>query len=125
MQTGERDAVVILDDDPAVLASLEFLLQASGYEVVAYGSPAAFLHSGVQRAACLVVDQHMPHMTGLDFIARLRAAEQTMPALLVSGTLTPAVRARAANLGVATLTKPLKEDDLLRFVAAHARPTIQ
>ena len=125
MQTQERDPVVILDDDPAVLASLEFLLQASGYDVVAYASPAALLDGGVERAACLVVDQHMPNMTGLDFITRLRAAKPTMPALLVSGRLTPAVRARAANLGVATLAKPLKEDDLLRFVAAHARPAMQ
>jgi hypothetical protein len=61
----------------------------------------------------------------LDCIARLRAAKPTMPALLVSGALTPAVRARAAKLGVAALTKPLKEDDLLRFVAAHARPALQ
>jgi two-component system, LuxR family, response regulator FixJ len=122
MHTVERDAVVILDDDPAVLASLEFLLQASGYEVVAYASPVAFLRDGVGRAACLIVDQQMPHMTGLDVISRLRAEERAMPALLVSSSLTPVVRARAENLGVGTLAKPLEEDDLLRFVAAHARP---
>jgi two-component system response regulator FixJ len=120
MEAVRPGAVVIVDDDPAVLASLEFLLQASGYEVVAYASPAEFLRDGADRAACLVVDHQMPEMTGLELIARLREDAQITPALLISSAVTAAVRARASELGVLVLLKPLEEDDLLRFVAAHA-----
>lgn len=115
------EAVVIIDDDPAVLASLKFLLQASGYEVVAYASPLDFLgDDGEDEVACLVVDQQMPEMTGLEFITRLREDARTTPVLLVSSAVTPMVCARAAELGVPVLAKPLEEGDLLRFVASHA-----
>lgn len=121
MDLVRRDAVAIVDDDPAVLASLAFLLRASGYTVEAFGSAEAFLAGGQARAACLVVDQHMPGMTGLDLIAHLRAK---MPVLLVSSALTPALRDRAAQLGAAALAKPLDEHDLLRFVAEHVKGSV-
>ena len=120
MEAVRPGAVVVVDDDPAVLASLEFLLQASGYEVVPYVSPVAFLRDGADRAACLVVDHQMPEMTGLDLIARLRTEVRMTPALLISSAVTSALRARASEMGVLVLPKPLAEADLLRFVAKHA-----
>ncbi|MBS0639613.1 MAG: response regulator [Proteobacteria bacterium] len=119
MAAAGRDAVGIIDDDPAALASLAFLLQALEYEVVAYGSAVDLLKDATVRAACLIVDQHMPEMTGLDLIARLRRDGWAMPVLLVSGALTPVLQARAAELGVRTLAKPFGDDELLHFVAAH------
>ncbi len=122
MEAVRRDAVVIVDDDPGVLASFEFLLQASGYVVIAYASPTDLLRDGTARAACLVVDQHMPEMTGLELIARLREEHTTTPAALVSSDLTSAVRARARAMGVPMLAKPIDEGDLLGFVGAYLKP---
>ena len=118
---ARRGPVAIVDDDAAVLASLEFLLQASGYDVLAYASPADFLSGGaVGSVACLIVDHNMPGMTGLDLIALLRTQGHTTPGLLVTSALTPPVRAQAARLGVDALAKPVDEADLLAFVAAYA-----
>ncbi len=116
-QTG---GVAIVDDDPAVLDSLKFLLEVSGHTVETYASGDDFLHNRRARPACLILDQHMPHMTGLELTARLRTAGEDLPVLLITGSPSPAIASRAAQLGVeAVLEKPLNEDTLLRFVATH------
>ena len=122
MERARHNVVAIIDDDPAVLDSLQFLLIAAGYEVLAFGSAKAFLRADPPHVAYLVVDQQMPDMTGLELIERRQDGVQATPALLVSSALTRTVSERAAALGASTLAKPLDEDDLLRFVAKHAAP---
>ena len=122
MERARHNVVAIIDDDPAVLDSLQFLLIAAGYEVLAFGSAEAFLRADPPHVACLVADQQMPDMTGLELIERRQDGVQATPALLVSSALTRTVSERAAALGASTLAKPLDEDDLLRFVAEHAAP---
>ncbi|MBV8457984.1 MAG: response regulator [Acetobacteraceae bacterium] len=112
--------VAIVDDDPAVLDSLKFLLEVRGYCVATYASAAEFLRSRATDAVCLILDQHMPRMTGLELAARLRAASPTLPVLLVTGSPSPDIAKRAAQLGIKkVLEKPLNEDDLLCFIDAH------
>ena len=112
--------VALIDDDLAVLASLKFLLELAGYRVAAYSSASAFLDDHGTGAACLIVDHHMPHMTGLELAARVRAEGSAIPLLLVTGSPSPAIAARAAELGIeAVLEKPPNERDLLRFIDAH------
>ena len=110
----------MVDDDLAVLQSLKFLLETVGYSVAAYRSAAEFLKDEAARPACLIVDQHMPAMTGLELVARLREMEAAVPALLITGSPSPAIAARAFQLGVAMLEKPPLEDDVLSFIDAHA-----
>ena len=116
----EGGIIAVVDDDDAVRDSLLFLLETAGYDVHGYASAQAFLpEAGQYHWRYLVVDQHMPLVTGLDLVARLRRAGQEVPTLLITGSLTPDMIDRAAALGVtAVLEKPLAEADLLRFVAA-------
>jgi FixJ family two-component response regulator len=117
---SDSRVVALIDDDLAVLASLKFLLELAGYRVAAYSSASAFLGDRGIGAACLIVDQHMPQMTGLELAARVRLEGSTIPLLLVTGSPSPAIAARAAELGVeAVLEKPPNERDLLRFIDAH------
>jgi two-component system response regulator FixJ len=112
--------VAIVDDDLAVLDSLKFLLEVVGHTVRTYASAAAFLEDRATRPSCLILDQHMPQMTGLDLAAQLRADGVGIPVLLFSAQLSPAVIARAAQLGIEkVLKKPPAEDELLGFVDAH------
>jgi two-component system, LuxR family, response regulator FixJ len=120
MADNRNGIVAVVDDDPAVLDSLKFLLEVAGYRVTVYPSAAAFLGNGATRRACLILDQHMPRMTGLELVARLRNDGAHLPVLLITGSLSPTIVARAAELGIEkVLEKPLKEDDLLSFVNAH------
>jgi two-component system response regulator FixJ len=120
MTDSHNRAVAVVDDDPAVLDSLKFLLEVAGYSVVIYASAAEFLDDRARQLACLILDHHMPHMTGLELAARLRTEGEGVPVLLITGSPSPAIVVRAAQLGIEkVLEKPPAEEDLLSFVATH------
>jgi FixJ family two-component response regulator len=122
MTEVERYKVAIVDDDVAVRDSLQFLLEVLGYSVEAFASAADFLKAKIGNVACLILDHHMPEMTGLELIDRLRTEGNALPVLLVTGLSSPAIVSRAAELGVSkVLDKPPGEDDLLDFIAATYR----
>jgi two-component system, LuxR family, response regulator FixJ len=121
-ETVPRARTAVVDDDPDVLDSMKFLLKAAGYDVHAYPTADSFLADEAARPDCLIVDQHMPRMTGLELAAHLREAGAGIPMLLVTGSPSPAIVARAASLGItAVLGKPAEPEALLNFVAAHRR----
>ncbi len=112
--------MAIIDDDPAVLDSLRFLLELSGHAAKTYASAAAFLADQEARPSCMILDHHMPQMTGLELAEHMRKAGIAIPVLLITGSPSPAILARATALGVAqVLEKPPGEEDLLRFVSAY------
>jgi two-component system response regulator FixJ len=120
MAVTGTNLVAIVDDDIAVLDSLKFLLEVIGFRVATYASATAFLDHEGELPACMIVDQHMPRMTGLELAQTIRDRELNIPVLLITGSPSPAIVARAAELGVVkVLEKPPNEDDLLRFVNAH------
>ena len=120
MTDNHQGAVAVIDDDPEVLDSLKSFLQGAGYQVGIYISAMAFLEDRTLQPACLVLDQNMPQMTGLELAAKLRAQGTATPILLISGALSPAIRARAALIGIEkVLDKPAAGEDLLSFIDAH------
>ncbi len=67
----------------------------------------------------MVIDQHMPQLSGLELVATLQRRGKNVPTLLITGSLTPDMLVRAAELGITrVLEKPPSEDDLLAFVEA-------
>lgn len=109
----------IIDDDDAVRDSLKFLLEVAGHVVEAFASASEFLAAETRHLVCLILDHHMPHMTGLQLLERLRAEGWNVPVLLITGSPSPAIVSRAAELGVErVLEKPPVEDDVLDFVTA-------
>ncbi len=122
MQDGRRPVVVVVDDDEAVRESLRFLLDIAGYDAVTFASAQDYLdHLCCQPATCLVLDQHMPHTTGLELLATLRQRGTRLPTALITGSPSPDLVRQATALGAArVLEKPLADDALLRFVACAA-----
>ncbi len=119
MAKSPFDVVAVIDDDPAVLDSLRLLLELAGHRVATYGSASAFLADHMAAPSCLILDHHMPDMTGLELVAWLRRERMTLPVLLMTGTPSAALVARAAQLGIKkVLYKPPHEEDLLSFVRA-------
>ena len=109
--------VAIVDDDDAVRDSLRFLLEVIGHPVVTFASAAEFLKAEMQRLACLILDHHMPEMTGLELAERMRADGAGIPILLITGAPSPAIVTRAAEVGInRVLEKPATEEDLLDFI---------
>jgi two-component system response regulator FixJ len=120
MTQNPAGVVAVVDDDHAVLDSLKFLLEVVGYNVATYASAQAFLDNRGTGPACMIVDQHMPRMTGLELAQRLHDEGAGIPLLLITGSPSRAIVSRAALLGIEkVLEKPPDEDDLLKFVNAH------
>jgi two-component system response regulator FixJ len=114
-----RDVVVaVVDDDDAVRNSLRFLLETAGYDVLTFGSAGEFLASpDRRRPTCMLVDQHMPQVTGLDLVARIREIGSDLPIALITGSPSPELTRRASQLGMTdVLEKPLQEQALMEFV---------
>ena len=120
MSEAGRRSVAVVDDDHAVLESLEFLLQVAGFLVEVFSSAVEFLAADMRRFACLILDHHMPNMTGLELAETLRAGGSAIPILLITGSPSPAIINRAAELGIyRVLEKPLGDEDLIEFINAH------
>lgn len=116
--------VNIIDDDDAVRDSTRALLESYGYEVRDHASAEHFLRDEAAKPHCLLVDQHMPGMTGLDLLEHLRAKGDTTPALMMTGRSDPTLEPRAKRIGVTLLHKPVPEEQLVSWIEqtrqAHA-----
>ncbi|OPH82014.1 response regulator transcription factor [Nitrobacter vulgaris] len=113
-----KHRICILDDDPAVLQSMRFLLQTHGFKVRSFGAAVTLLASiGPDDVDCLVIDYKLPHMDGLDVAARLRQQNVAAPIVLITGYPPQhmAERAAAARIDY-ILFKPHLEDSLVMRV---------
>ena len=106
--------VIVVDDDPAVRNSLRFSLEIEGFAVRDYPGGMELLNDReLPRGGCLVIDQNLPGMTGLDVVARLRDRHVSVPAILITSYPTATVSERAARAGVPIVEKPLLGNTLL------------
>lgn len=122
MEKDNASIVAVIDDDNDVADVLGGLLETMGYQVETYQSGKALLEGAdFSRLACLVVDQNMPSMTGLEMIETLVSKGVSIPALLITGTHDPMIQRQAASLGVMkVLEKPMSHHELLRFISLSA-----
>jgi FixJ family two-component response regulator len=116
--TIQRHRICILDDDPDVLQSLQFLLEAHGFTVRTFGAAVTLLTCiDPEDVDCLVIDYKMPHIDGLDVAVRLRRRNIVTPIILITGYPDQHMAAKAATAGVdRVLFKPHLEESLVRSI---------
>jgi FixJ family two-component response regulator len=110
--------ICIVDDDEWVADSLKALLESFGFDVQSYSSGAEFLADNRRRTpGCLVIDEHMPGINGLDVVAQLQKEGTRLPTILISGRIDTNIRERAARLGVTKiLEKPFAAGRLVELI---------
>lgn len=115
-------AIVIVEDDNGARQAFARLLNAAGFRAETFASAEALLESDVvASAACLVLDIHLPGLSGLELRRELvRSRTQLPPVIFITGHDEPATRAQAEALGAsAYLPKPFAGRTLVEAVA-HA-----
>jgi two-component system, LuxR family, response regulator FixJ len=109
--------IIVVDDDPAVRNSLKFSLEIEGFLVRLYASGSELLgEHDIPRCSCLVVDQRMPGIAGLDLICKLRGQSISAPAILITSHPTAELARRAAGANVSIVEKPLLGNALLEQI---------
>lgn len=117
----QLSVVAVVEDDVSVLKATQALLRSRGFTPLAYSSAEAFLDSSEGRQArCLVLDVHLPGLSGVQLQQQLRADGVEIPAIWVTGARArgEALRSQPLPAGVlAVLDKPFDGEELLRWVA--------
>jgi FixJ family two-component response regulator len=109
--------IIVVDDDPAVRYSLKFSLEIEGFLVRLYASGSELLgERDIPRCSCLVVDQRMSGIAGLDLICKLREQAISAPAILITSHPTAELARRAARANVAIVEKPLLGNALVERI---------
>ncbi len=111
-----RRRVLVVDDDPLVLASIAGMLRDEGHAVAEAPSGAAALEALREQAFDIVVtDQAMPDMTGIDLARNIRRTWPALPIILASGY--PNLPA-SEQLALACLAKPFQPAALMALLAS-------
>lgn len=108
----------LVDDDDAVRESLRLLLEVHGLKVEAFASANALLdETRGEGADCLLLDLHMPGLSGLELLELLRKRGILAPAIILTGRYDPLLSLRISKANVfAVLQKPPCTNTLLASI---------
>jgi len=107
--------IAVVDDDPSVRKALARLLSVADLAAATFATGEDFLDSLQGRFPdCLMLDLHMPSMSGLDVLAALGRAHVRLPIVIITGRgPSEALRRSLASGASACLVKPLDDELLL------------
>ena len=106
--------IMLVDDDPAIRASLRFSLELQGFSVEAFASSEEALACADWRsAACLVIEQRLAEGNGLSLLARLRRLGTNAPVVILTTNPSRQLQQQVAAAGASLVEKPLLSDELI------------
>jgi two-component system response regulator FixJ len=120
--SGERK-VYVIDDDAAMRDSLNFLLDAAGFDVTLFDTAAKFLNVLPSLDfGCVVSDVRMPGIDGIELLKRAKALNSQFPIVIITGHGDVPLAVDAMKLGaVDFLEKPFEDDRLIAMIDAAIR----
>ena len=110
--------VHVVDDEPDIRRALALMLRAAGIETRVYGSAEEYLAEvSINEPACVLLDNRLPGLSGLDFQAELSKANIDVPIIFITGHGDIAMTVKAMKAGaVEFFSKPFRDQDLLDAV---------
>lgn len=104
--------LVIVDDDPHVLSALQFAFQVEGYAVQTYKTGEEVLDALPHDAVCIIMDENLPGISGLQATTLLRHRGLSIPIIVITTCPSPALRSHAERCHAEIVEKPLLGDGL-------------
>ncbi len=109
--------IYVVDDDDGVRESTIELMASAGIEARGFSSARDFLETFDSEAGCILLDLHMPQLSGFRTLEILRGRGNTVPVVLFSGRADAASDYLASQSGViALLAKPIEHNELIGLV---------
>ena len=107
-----KHRIVVIDDEVAIRDSLKMILEYDGYECLLAPSGQAGLACVEREGPDLVfLDVKMPGMDGIEVLRKIRAIDELLPVVIISGHGTVSTAVEATRLGAFDfLEKPLSTD---------------
>lgn len=107
--------ILLVDDEPSICDSLQAFLEDLGYRVaVAYNGQEALDHISLTQPDLVILDLHMPAMSGHELLKKLAVKYPEMPKLVLSGVGDISVAIQTIHEGAWDfLSKPIKNLNIL------------
>jgi len=112
----ERNRILIIDDERLVLTALAMTLKPEGYDIVTLANPLEGLDLIKQQSfGVFLIDQQMPQLTGLEFLAHAKEIQPDASRILITAVLSLRVALDAINKGeiYRFIVKPCLREELL------------
>jgi FixJ family two-component response regulator len=112
-------AIAVIDDDASVRRALQRLLRSAGFAVETYATAREFLDADYwARTVCLVLDIHLPGMSGIELQEYLAVSRVPIPIVFITAYDDVATRERVHRAGaVDYLRKPFDEGTLIEAIS--------
>ena len=110
--------VFVVDDDGVLRDAVREVLGLQGQNVELFSNSESFLDIyGRERRGCLVVDNKLPGMSGVELLERLKSEGSTLPSVMITGhgDISTAIRALKAG-AIDYIEKPISYEALLTAV---------
>ena len=105
--------IILAEADADLRQALQYSLEIDGFNVVACASGETLLELSLPPfPACLVVDQRLPGISGIEALEILRGRDIDLPAIMVAGAPDARLRARLLLANASLVEKPLLNDRL-------------
>ena len=121
VESKEKPAILVVDDEPSVGDALRLVLESNGYEVVLVTNG----QDGIEQArnrrfGFSVVDLFLTDISGYQVITHLLTLQPQIPILLITAHGSPQVCEEARRLGaIGGLAKPFSPAEILKIINSH------
>lgn len=116
--TANRPSILITDDNSEFRETVREVLRPLGYRTILAGDGEEAFHIVRHEPVhVLLLDMHMPRLTGLETLRRVKQFKALLPCILISAKLDDAIREEAEEAqAFSVLPKPISRLDLTRNI---------